>query len=57
MSIVLCLLALGIFALLSYALSVTGRSAHSHLPRDFDFDLYKARELNLRGLFDKTKWN
>jgi hypothetical protein len=57
MSIVLCLLALGIFALLSYALSVTGRSAHSHLPRDFDFDLYKARELNIRGLFDKTKWN
>lgn len=26
------------------------------LPRDFDFDHYKARELNLRGLFDKTKW-
>lgn len=27
-----------------------------HLPRDFDFDHYKTRELNLRGLFDKTKW-
>ena len=26
------------------------------LPSDFDFDHYKARELTLRGLFDKTKW-
>lgn len=32
------------------------RSNGRHLPRDFDFDIYKNRELNQRGLFDKTKW-
>lgn len=32
------------------------RSQTDHLPRDFDFSLYKNRELNQRGLFDKTKW-
>ncbi|EHJ49130.1 hypothetical protein DFW101_3130 [Solidesulfovibrio carbinoliphilus subsp. oakridgensis] len=31
-------------------------SSHRHLPRDFDFDQYKNRELNLRGLFDKTRF-
>ncbi len=40
------------------ALSRTGafRAGGGHLPRDFDFDIYKNRELNTRGLFDKTKW-
>ena len=36
-----------------------GNLLHSqtdNLPRDFDFDCYKNRELNQRGLFDKTKW-
>ncbi|MEA5089802.1 hypothetical protein [Solidesulfovibrio sp.] len=32
------------------------RSGEGSLPRDFDFDIYKNRELNMRGLFDKTKW-
>lgn len=31
-------------------------AARNFLPRDFDFDMYKNRELSLRGLFDKTKW-
>ncbi len=31
-------------------------SREDQLPRDFDFDHYKTRELNRRGLFDKTKW-
>lgn len=33
------------------------RASDRHLPRDFDFSLYKTRELNQRGLFDKTKWS
>ena len=32
-------------------------ASRKRLPRDFDFDQYKSRELTLRGLFDKTKWN
>jgi hypothetical protein len=31
-------------------------SSDRRLPRDFDFDQYKNRELNLRGLFDKTRF-
>jgi hypothetical protein len=56
MSVFLWLLALAIFVCLPYLFAITGRSLHRHLPRDFDFDLYKTRELNLRGLFDKTRW-
>jgi len=56
MNIVLWVLALIMILYLQRLLAVTGRSQHRHLPRDFDFDLYKTRELNLRGLFDKTKW-
>lgn len=32
------------------------QSRRELLPRDFDFTTYKNRELNQRGLFDKTKW-
>lgn len=31
-------------------------SREGRLPRHFDFHTYKNRELNQRGLFDKTKW-
>ncbi|EFL52382.1 conserved hypothetical protein [Solidesulfovibrio fructosivorans JJ]] len=56
MSIVLCLFVVGVFAFLAYTFRVDGRSTHRYLPRDFDFDLYKTREFNVRGLFDTTKW-
>ena len=26
------------------------------MPQDFDFDAYKTREINQRGVYDKTKW-
>lgn len=44
------------FVLLWHACAGLWRSQSRHLPRDFDFDVYKTRELNQRGLFDKTKW-
>lgn len=56
MSIVLSVFTLVIIVYLQRRLTTTGRSQHNHLPQDFDFDVYKSRELNLRGLFDKTKW-
>jgi hypothetical protein len=28
-----------------------------HLPKAFDFDTYKSREITARGVFDKTKWH
>lgn len=46
-------IAFGFFATL---LGVFLGSEQGHLPRNFDFDTYKTRELNQRGLFDKTKW-
>lgn len=50
------LLALLAFALLPVFCGRILGPPREHLPRDFDFDRYKNRELNLRGLFDKTKW-
>jgi len=42
--------------LLFRAVGMARQSWHDSLPRDFDFDSYKAREINQRGVFDKTKW-
>ncbi|UJX43282.1 hypothetical protein K9F62_00045 [Desulfovibrio sp. JY] len=56
MNVLLWLLVLAILACLPRFFARTGRPAHRLLPRDFDFDVYKTRELNLRGLFDKTTW-
>ncbi len=32
------------------------QSLSRQMPRSFDFDAYKSREINVRGVFDKTKW-
>lgn len=56
MNAVFWLLVVLVFIGLSFHFSITGRSSRGSLPKDFDFDLYKTRELSLRGLFDKTKW-
>ena len=50
------LLALLACAGLSLLLGKLLGSSGQCLPRDFDFDQYKNKELNLRGLFDKTRF-
>ena len=47
---------LGLCAVVALLVSLVSDASRERLPRDFDFDLYKTRELNIRGLFDKTKW-
>ncbi len=48
--VVLCL------ALAVYVRAVL-RSKHEAIGRSFDFDLFKNREIQRRGVHDKTKWD
>ena len=46
-------------ALLLVIGALLGRRARpggKRLPGDFNFDVYKTREIVMRGVFDKTRW-
>jgi hypothetical protein len=47
----------GLFVLLLFrAVRSLRQGQLRHLPKSFDFDTYKSREITRRGVFDKTKW-
>jgi hypothetical protein len=46
----------GVALLLFRAVRSLRRGQLRHLPKSFDFDEFKAREITARGVFDKTKW-